>query len=277
MPNWCSNNVTFYNEDVNEVNAFEEYLNEMNARDEEPGLFDAFVPRPVEEDDNWYDWNIANWGTKWEVTFVSMQRVDKNTIKLSFDTAWAPPGAFYETVARETSWIVSATYFEPGMAFVGRCIEGVDEFYEYSDIESLDTIPQDLVEEFGIREMMEEWESEEDEFGDDEMLAALNDLKKEFDNMTTKPKNAFDIQEGRDWLVTLLKERAVTVTFIKKDGTERVMKCSLSEEFVPFSEIDASSNGTRKKSDEALAVYDIESDGWRSFRWDSIVSIAFDL
>jgi hypothetical protein len=34
--------------------------------------------------------------------------------------------------------------------------------------------------------------------------------------------------------------------------------------------------GTGKsKSDDVLAVFDIENDGWRSFRWDSIKTIQF--
>jgi len=29
------------------------------------GLAMLLMPRPKEEEDNWYHWNIDNWGTKW--------------------------------------------------------------------------------------------------------------------------------------------------------------------------------------------------------------------
>ena len=75
----------------------------------------------------------------------------------------------------------------------------------------------------------------------------------------------------------LLHERVVGVTFTKKDGTERVMQATLSENFIPEATNTENSATTRKKSDEALAVWDIEAEGWRSFRWDSIKSVNFSL
>jgi hypothetical protein len=42
------------------------------------------------------------------------------------------------------------------MCFVGQFIDGSDEYYEYSDLESLDDIPESLVDDYGIREMIEE-------------------------------------------------------------------------------------------------------------------------
>jgi len=75
----------------------------------------------------------------------------------------------------------------------------------------------------------------------------------------------------------LLRERVVGVTFIKKDGTERVMQATLSENFIPKAEKIENSVKMRKKSDEALAVWDTEVESWRSFRWDSIKSVNFSL
>jgi hypothetical protein len=94
---------------------------------------------------------------------------------------------------------------------------------------------------------------------------------------TLGEKNAFADENGREWLRELLRERVVGVVFIKKDGTERVMQATLSENFIPEATNSENSATTRKKSDEALAVWDIEAQGWRSFRWDSVKQVNFSL
>jgi hypothetical protein len=46
---------------------------------------------------------------------------------------------------------------------------------------------------------------------------------KMIDNVDTK---TFADQKARDWLIGVLCEQSVTVTFTKQDGTERVMNCT---------------------------------------------------
>jgi len=80
-----------------------------------------------------------------------------------------------------------------------------------------------------------------------------------------------DTKEGkktRKWLTKLLAEYVVEVTFTKKDGTERVMNCTLIEDYLP----ETTGVGSAASLD-ALAVYDVDADGWRSFRWDSIKAV----
>jgi hypothetical protein len=84
--------------------------------------------------------------------------------------------------------------------------------------------------------------------------------------------NSKDAKEGREWLVGLLKERPVEIVFTKKDGNERLLKCTLMEKFLP-----ETVGSDRPRNDDALAVYDLENEGWRSFRWDSIKQVNFNL
>ena len=77
--------------------------------------------------------------------------------------------------------------------------------------------------------------------------------------MDNSKKVFFKDEKEKDWLRHLLKDEIVTLTFTKKDGSERIIVTS------------------RKKSDEAQPVFDIEANGWRSFRWDSIEKIEFSL
>lgn len=92
--------------------------------------------------------------------------------------------------------------------------------------------------------------------------------------------NAFDTPEGKDWLKGLLHERVVKVTFTKKDGSDRVLTCTLNSGLIPQKVTESEAvegKPERVKSVESLAVYDVENQGWRSFRWDSIKSVDFVL
>lgn len=40
---------------------------------------------------NWYDWQIQNWGTKWNAYSQEILENSHDCLKLQFDTAWAPP------------------------------------------------------------------------------------------------------------------------------------------------------------------------------------------
>jgi hypothetical protein len=77
---------------------------------------------------------------------------------------------------------------------------------------------------------------------------------------------------SKDTLKAELKEGVKTITFTKTDGTQRVLRCTLQESALP--PVDASKVVTAKKqNDEALAVWDLDNAGWRSFRFDSIISV----
>jgi hypothetical protein len=73
-------------------------------------------------------------------------------------------------------------------------------------------------------------------------------------------------------LTTQLRESIKTITFTKVDGTERVMKCTLMDKHLP-EQRDVEEYISRKKNDDVCVVWDIEKEGWRSFRIDSIKEI----
>jgi hypothetical protein len=105
-----------------------------------------------------YDAAVEKWGTKWDITDAEVIDRNENTISASFSTAWAPPINFYDELMAQ-GFEVNAEYFEPGMAFVGRYIDGEDEEYEI-DPEDLANIPEDLNENWGITEMYEDWDAD---------------------------------------------------------------------------------------------------------------------
>lgn len=88
---------------------------------------------------------------------------------------------------------------------------------------------------------------------------------------TTK---VFVEEEGKEWLKSLLRSGVYTVEFVKKDGSQRKMCCTLMESEIPS---EFTPKGTKKTiSNDSLSVFDVEVNGWRSFRYDSIVSVQGD-
>lgn len=72
-----------------------------------------------------------------------------------------------------------------------------------------------------------------------------------------------------------LQNGVATVVFEKKDGTTRSMRCTLLAEYLPVrSEAQLlTEEAPRKENDDILSVWDLEADGWRSFRIDSIKTV----
>ena len=88
-----------------------------------------------------------------------------------------------------------------------------------------------------------------------------------------------DLKKFKRWLKGHLAFGPVTVTFTKKDGTERVMECTTNPTLVPAVEIveGTEPKKERKVNEEIMPVYDLESKAWKSFRWDSIKQVRFTL
>lgn len=78
------------------------------------------------------------------------------------------------------------------------------------------------------------------------------------------------------WIKGVLISTTPTITFTKKDGTERVMRCTLRDEFLPTQEINENKT-PRKYSDKVMSVYDIDAQGWRSFTINAVKRVEFEL
>ena len=87
-----------------------------------------------------------------------------------------------------------------------------------------------------------------------------------------------DFKLFKKWLTGHLKFGPVTLTFTKKDGSDRVMKCTTNPTYIMFKDPSIlESKSDRKVNEDVLPVFDLEAGGWRSFRWDSIKSVAFTI
>ena len=80
----------------------------------------------------------------------------------------------------------------------------------------------------------------------------------------------------REWMRGLLQEREVVVDFDKANGEFRSMKCTLREDLVAKYTVTENKN-PRKSNPDTCVVWDIAQQAWRSFRWDRVKRIQFDL
>lgn len=78
---------------------------------------------------------------------------------------------------------------------------------------------------------------------------------------------------NREQVISKLKEGLINIEFQKVDGTLRPMVATLSEEFITPPQDPAKTTTATKKSDAALAVWDFDASGWRSFRWDLLKKV----
>ena len=154
MPNWCNNSINIQGSTETVKTLWDE------ANKEGSGLLDAMKPMPKELDgttsptpqegqagykgpqpkidgfDNWYDWRVKNWGTKWDIDPKEGLEFTDNgdgTAQISgwFESAWAPPIQAYDTFLDDMDGCsLTADYHEPGMDFAGFYDNGDDQYME---------------------------------------------------------------------------------------------------------------------------------------------------
>ena len=82
----------------------------------------------------------------------------------------------------------------------------------------------------------------------------------------------------REELIEQLERNILVVRFTKLNGDERVMTCTLLDEFKPPAKKDdsVSQKKVRELSDKVIVAYDVNANGWRSFRYDRIKEVYMD-
>jgi len=101
--------------------------------------------------------------------------------------------------------------------------------------------------------------------------------------MQTLFSNEKEFETFKKWTLGLLHDEnlksGVRVTFTKKDGSERIMSCTLVEGRIPTDKQPKSENEGKNSSDlgSTVRVFDTEKHEWRSFRWESVIKVEFEL
>lgn len=141
MPNWCNNSIVIEGP-AEKIRALWAAATTVS---EELGLLNALNPMPAELADtvadgsagtNWYNWRVANWGTKWEIDMEGIELSDSEDGKVRIegyaDSAWGPPlEAFQAYSALNDDVYMELKYFEPGMDFIGQWdTTGVEGYWD---------------------------------------------------------------------------------------------------------------------------------------------------
>lgn len=72
--------------------------------------------------DNWYDWQLNNWGTKWDADTINIDS-DEATLGISYCTAWSPNEAWVKYAATQFPELkFYLSYEEPGCNFCGLLV-----------------------------------------------------------------------------------------------------------------------------------------------------------
>jgi hypothetical protein len=133
MPNWCTNQLQIKG-NAEDIKKFVEE-NKPKDKDDAGALsFDRSVPLP--EGMDWYDWHIANWGTKWDVNDDSElhEHDDDSGVTYSFDTAWAPPVDWLRKTHRKyPSLTFHMAWVEDAMCFAGEVTAQHEEMWEINE------------------------------------------------------------------------------------------------------------------------------------------------
>lgn len=145
---------------------------------------------------NWYDWNNANWGTKWGACDVTVNNLTSKELSIYFESAWSPAGGLIENISGQyPELIFSISFTEESNAFAGWAI------FHKGLVVHEGSIPQDLspklnrlYEEIGLLpdddttkdekyqefyELSDEYRSRMVEIGDEDLDAKLKVLIKQ--------------------------------------------------------------------------------------------------
>jgi hypothetical protein len=182
MPNWCINTLSIDGA-ASAITKFREWLNG------EPLTLQKIRPMPQELEettspvpeaqadkskeliekygsDNWYDWHVKFWGTKWDIE-ASEDTASDNNIYYSFDSAWGPSleaTKYLSTLFPELSF--THKYYECGVGFAGSLTisgEDYDEVsYDCEDEDEKVLYRQFVIDEFDF-DPFEHLEEEDEE------------------------------------------------------------------------------------------------------------------
>jgi chemotaxis protein histidine kinase CheA len=207
MPNWCENSLTISGplEILKELEEAQLSLQKLFPCPKElletsaPAVYNDKEKAEINKEKygypDWYSWQVANWGTKWDLSIHSIdvdEGVDgKGYLCAGFDTAWSPPVEAMRKIFEKykgRGLKIEMEYFEPGCSFIGKVTANdeddfFDEYYDYQGSEDLESCIKELgghdLAEYELEYLREREEEERQEKEAEEKAAAEAQAKAE--------------------------------------------------------------------------------------------------
>ena len=124
MPNWCQNKLIITGK-PKDIERFQKKATSKGDEENNPSDFslEKFLPTPPEKLDgnDWYDWRVKNWGTKWDVdAHLQWGSPEDEYLEYEFDSAWSPPCEALTNISKKWKKLkFTLKYEEPGMCYMG--------------------------------------------------------------------------------------------------------------------------------------------------------------
>jgi hypothetical protein len=120
---------------------------------------------------SWYDWNVANWDTKWNAyNCYTLEEDSFNELDeiydIGFQTAWSPPINVIRELAKLTGESLRMSYYDEGWMFGGEYLVNADGSETDNCYDDIDNCPDHLKEELDVQYFLDcraEDEDDEDE------------------------------------------------------------------------------------------------------------------
>ena len=122
MPNWCDNTL--------EVWGDEKELKEFKEKTIKEDVFHMGELLPnTGNPDNQYDFNVTNYGTKWDDMEIDHIVGDEEQLQVMFMSAWSPPSEFIENIYKKFPNLqFKLKYDESGIGFMGVTTAGDGDY-----------------------------------------------------------------------------------------------------------------------------------------------------
>lgn len=142
--------------------------------------FGIVVPMPKKEENNWYNWSLANWGTKWDAYEISEITRGNNFAKLSFQTAWSPPKKWLDIVMIKFPELEYVLYWsDEDFPSSGKITNDDNGYYSHDDPYAKKFVKEHFPDFYAcVMEYCEEEEEDKDHIND------LNKIELKTDNIT---------------------------------------------------------------------------------------------
>ena len=147
MPNWVDNTLKVTG-DVADVRAFVEQAGQPyehpfgGTREEKLSFWNFVKPGDLESyQTNWYEWNLENWGCKWDARMMDVDEtsLDMGYISYAFETPWGQPQEFFEAIVKQFPDLDFNLRFLEEQGWGGEYGGSGGRFFKIEEWDTLDT------------------------------------------------------------------------------------------------------------------------------------------